>query len=628
MQIMLLIMVLFLSLTSSSAEAATRKPNAPTRLKAVVLPSGQVRLRWADRSANEKGFTINRTKRLSNGAYRRSTNFNTRRNITEYLNNPGSGTFRYKVRAYNSAGASRFTLAFQITVKIPPPNPSSAPLSSSLGSSLGSSASVSSSAGLSSSVVVSSAGVSSASSSSEVPQNFASQLTQHSITWTFDRPYQVGQFINGDYWVVGPVVIVSVSPGWDGTRNGSMLDPLPNTAPAYDSRSYAGYDQTKLVSFPVTLTANPKPQSLVSTKSYFNYSYFCTSSGVDNQGHPCDNRGGKSTTDSAAALTVVANALPDGTFRPPYVSGAKPLFRTTQVQYASLPSLAVPTNLPIPDLTNKMIMPWLYHGTRVSGEEGIFPIADTGSPYPPNQNKIVSQMSLEILLDASIVPRKTEYTHRLIQLGIDNYSIALQNNFAWSSNGGYGVGHLWPILFAGLMLNDQAMKNPPTQDPTHGNIFKFSENGYAYYNSTGQAMFGSDECQVMYGFDAPDPRCSSNCMCRDGAGLLYPEQLQYGGSYRYIVSQHFVGEALAARLIHSATQSGKDIWNHPAFFDYVDSWTASGAANYCTTYCQNNPAECYKCPWLRDIYVYGGDGGDLLSRPNSGFMEYMWANFR
>ena len=37
-------------------------------------------------------------------------------------------------------------------------------------------------------------------------------ITQHGITWTFDRDCPAGQFVNGDWWVVGPVQVVSVSP--------------------------------------------------------------------------------------------------------------------------------------------------------------------------------------------------------------------------------------------------------------------------------------------------------------------------------------------------------------------------------------------------------------------------------
>src|ERR1019366_9945481 len=37
-------------------------------------------------------------------------------------------------------------------------------------------------------------------------------VSQYGITWTFEKPARVGQFINGDLYVVGPVAIVKIDP--------------------------------------------------------------------------------------------------------------------------------------------------------------------------------------------------------------------------------------------------------------------------------------------------------------------------------------------------------------------------------------------------------------------------------
>ena len=37
-------------------------------------------------------------------------------------------------------------------------------------------------------------------------------VSQYGITWTFDKPARVGQFINGDYYVVGPVTVTVIDP--------------------------------------------------------------------------------------------------------------------------------------------------------------------------------------------------------------------------------------------------------------------------------------------------------------------------------------------------------------------------------------------------------------------------------
>src|SRR3954463_3668709 len=86
------------------------------------------------------------------------------------------------------------------------------------------------------------------------------EVSQYGITWTFDKPAKTGQFITGDWWVVGPVTIVNITPlpgptrrenlqisinRWNDTslksdttwRNGSMIVLQAGTTHGYDSRS-------------------------------------------------------------------------------------------------------------------------------------------------------------------------------------------------------------------------------------------------------------------------------------------------------------------------------------------------------------------------------------------------------
>ena len=37
-------------------------------------------------------------------------------------------------------------------------------------------------------------------------------VSQYGITWTFDKPARVGQFVNGDWYVVGPVTVKAIDP--------------------------------------------------------------------------------------------------------------------------------------------------------------------------------------------------------------------------------------------------------------------------------------------------------------------------------------------------------------------------------------------------------------------------------
>ncbi|HEB51908.1 MAG TPA: hypothetical protein ENI87_01505, partial [bacterium] len=37
-------------------------------------------------------------------------------------------------------------------------------------------------------------------------------VDRHGITWTFSRPARCGRFVNGDWWVVGPIEIAAITP--------------------------------------------------------------------------------------------------------------------------------------------------------------------------------------------------------------------------------------------------------------------------------------------------------------------------------------------------------------------------------------------------------------------------------
>ena len=115
-----------------------------------------------------------------------------------------------------------------------------------------------------------------------------SEISQYGITWTFEKPVTCGQFITGDWWVVGPVKIIKINPlpgpapsdakvnikndQWGNTslsnnnqmRNGSMIILRAGDEQGYDSRS-EGYVAGAGIKLPLDLEPN---RSLVSTISH------------------------------------------------------------------------------------------------------------------------------------------------------------------------------------------------------------------------------------------------------------------------------------------------------------------------------------------------------------------------
>ena len=81
-------------------------------------------------------------------------------------------------------------------------------------------------------------------------------ITQYGITWTFAEPVQAGRFVTGDWWVVGPVTIKSVTPTPTVDRHGSVVNPPAGDTQGYDAR-IAGFDASLRAQFPLRLEAGP-----------------------------------------------------------------------------------------------------------------------------------------------------------------------------------------------------------------------------------------------------------------------------------------------------------------------------------------------------------------------------------
>ena len=70
------------------------------------------------------------------------------------------------------------------------------------------------------------------------PSATLSSVSKDGITWTFSQPVPVGQFVNGDYYVVGPVTITAIDPAPTKSapyENGSVMNlPTANNKSGFD----------------------------------------------------------------------------------------------------------------------------------------------------------------------------------------------------------------------------------------------------------------------------------------------------------------------------------------------------------------------------------------------------------
>ncbi|MBK7642837.1 MAG: S8 family serine peptidase [Planctomycetes bacterium] len=83
-------------------------PAAPSNLTGTNLGGGQVQLHWNDNSSNEANFQIQRQRR-NGGSWGSTVYFTAGANVTSFNDAPGTGRWRYRVRAQNGAGSSSWT---------------------------------------------------------------------------------------------------------------------------------------------------------------------------------------------------------------------------------------------------------------------------------------------------------------------------------------------------------------------------------------------------------------------------------------------------------------------------------------------------------------------------------------
>ncbi|MCG3136959.1 MAG: hypothetical protein HJJLKODD_00800 [Phycisphaerae bacterium] len=422
----------------------------------------------------------------------------------------------------------------------------------------------------------------------------ADSITQYGITWTFDQRYPVGQFATGDWWVVGPVTIASVSPSPAGTglsfRNGSMINPdlanngVQSTYHAYDGRA-DGFNAAYQVSYPLTLDPTTGTKSLISTVSVTAYP---VATATDPERFPDAYRSIASsltrpddgTLLSAAILTVVSSPPPEDAFRPPFVGTAKPLFTVASLRTELLPNLPVAPNAPsLATLERCLHRPWIDAQKRNWMAMQIAPIRNQVS-YGREFAMFIGDAALSLCLDYT-AQQKRKIMIGLVQMGIDHYYAAQLDPGLWIPSGGYRHGRKLPVLIAGLLLNHAGMMQVQAD---------FAEDLGTYYGDE------QNPPQTLWTGWAAQPRPYANTRSNNVLGILdvgldnqgnpydfehvhprewdqppFPNNGYYPfdkhDPYRRLVAYSWIGEALAARILGLQEE-----WNHDAFFDYVDRW--------------------------------------------------------
>ncbi len=402
-----------------------------------------------------------------------------------------------------------------------------------------------------------------------LPSGTASSITKDGITWTFSEPVPVGQFVTGDYYVVGPVTLTAIDPAPTTSspyENGSVLNlPAENGKSGFDSRLNDGDDQSAW--FDASLRAYPpitlKPgDTLVSSISVAQIHLLPEIMRASVKS--------ASPVRTVSVLTVLSGAPAADAFRPSYCDRKQTIYHADTLRRNLLPSLAPPNPAGTPLLTQ---LEALYRRPWIDTNTFLF---DAPAEYMPSYGAhiaVADSYAALLLMLNSPADQKVNLTNYFVQYGIDLYG-CLQAGYGWPAFGGHHSGRKLPIVFAGMMLNDDAMKNVSARFPNQfgedmqtvyvkqipGNYRQAWQGAAAIYG--GHYGVRADGQPVKAGVYGPYEQLPpSSWPLLNGHGQL-------GEAYRRCcTSNSWVGEALAIHLL-----GAERIWNHPAFFDYVDRW--------------------------------------------------------
>ena len=396
------------------------------------------------------------------------------------------------------------------------------------------------------------------------PTNLVTQISQFGITYHFQQPVQAGQFVNGDWFVVGPATLVDITPPCTTLNgrvlHGAMINPDPSTRQhGYDSYMYGGGAPQLYIpslnvaanlsaSNPLVLQPN---QALVKS-----ISHTATQSIL--------------ALSTCSVLTAVAEVPPQGSFRPPYAGDDHiPRYDLGMLDLDRLQDVVPAANMPaFAAVMPTFERPWLDHSP--GWESRYFHPRLNMPDYGRDLASAFNEAALMCNTNAPLADRQA-LAIRLVQIGIDFYGNK-SNGCWWEGSGGHGSGRKFPILFAGALLHDAAMLSTGQAYPSQRTL-----------SGSHTAHFGED-CQTFFVEQTSPTQINWGYGGYAATDLGLPE---YGfshvtwpvndrvswtaDSYRLCCTANaWIGAVLCARMMGL-----RQAWAHDALFDYTDRFAAT-----------------------------------------------------
>ena len=379
-----------------------------------------------------------------------------------------------------------------------------------------------------------------------------SVITDGSVSWEFSASVQTGKFANGDYWIVGPVTITAITPGFNGQKNGFEVNPVDTKLQGFDSRINS-FTPSLVPSLPYDAVPG---ESIVKVVS------------VDASGcRPC--------IQSASVLTILSSAPPNNganVFRPPYVGTDKPLYLVDDINLSLLPNYVGTNNAVSFDTVASQ-----YRNVQLDHKTGwtvryMHPV-ESMPDYGSDIARRNTEAALALMLNGTSV-EKAQAVINYVNYGIDIYHM-VKVGTRWPANGGHGEGRKLPAVMAAVLLESTEMKSYLSSVASS----TFGETNGVYFSTladmgNGKVLWGQiNDSEKLYWDRLVLEKGSKTIKDPYGeidGGVI---RLVGVGGYQYCCTS-IVWENIITAL--ELMPSLKPIFNFPNLKVYTDRWMASG----------------------------------------------------
>lgn len=397
------------------------------------------------------------------------------------------------------------------------------------------------------------------------PANFRSSITHKGVTWTFDKNYSTGQYVNGDWWVVGPVTIIATSPTATVGRNGMVVNQGIQVG-ITDSPMLNGFDNR------IYYPGNEYQHNLnIAHPDRLPYTAVINSSLVKARSDPERPNGAPANSgiepsgfiQAYEILTVVESAPSPNSFRPPYIGNGSRASKWTKdnLNYAKLNTLSK-AGLTLPNKTQletDFSNVWFEYSLTWTSRYLHTPyMAETG--YGRELAIKTGDAALLLNLDYTNA-EKEKLLIGVVQYGIDIAGM-LDKGGRWYDTGGHNIGRLSPLIIAAGVLDDTYLKG--FLNGTQKGFSEYCQTFFVALSDVGRSVYQDDRAR---GYPR-DPYIQSDVGIADWGEAHNDNPTRDGrnwdSSYRDICGGQMTAPTIVARIMNI-----RSVCNWEPLFQYA-----------------------------------------------------------